>query len=127
SPAWPSSGGAGVSRSMGGIRTPLGTTAGRIEGGVLALVDFGEGGRGKGRFSPFTRPSSPAFAPAFSPAFSPALNATSGCHPTVSRPRADRANSPTSTPPAVPTAWCTPWARAAGNTPTSFAVGPHVR
>src|SRR5256886_13806786 len=112
---------------MGGIRTPLGTTAGRIEGGVLALVDFGEGRRGKGasasllkpRFSPFPLPPSPAF--------SPVLSTTSGCHPTVSRPRADRANSPTSTPPAVPTAWCTPWARAAGNTPTSFAVGPHVR
>src|SRR6266702_4585424 len=52
-----------------------------------------------------------------SPVFSRLLSTTNGCHPTVSKPRADRANSPTSTPPAVPTVWCTPWARAAGSTP----------
>src|SRR2546430_435868 len=125
SPASPSPGGAGFNKSTGGIKTPFGTTAGRTDGGVFTFRDFGEGGSVKGasgfltsRFSAFPLPPSLAC--------SRVLSTTSGCQPTVRRPNADSANTPTSTPPAVPTVWCTPWARAAGNTPTSLAVGDHA-
>ena len=126
SPASPSSGGAGFNKSMGGINTPAGTTGGRAGGGVFSFRAFGEGGRRKGasgfrasRVSPFPLPPSPAF----SAAFSRVLRATSGCHPIVRIPRADSANTPTSTPPAVPTVRCTAWASTAGSMPTSCAVG----
>src|SRR3989441_10195047 len=54
SPASPSSGGAGLSRSIGGISTPLGTTTGRTEAGVFGfggLGDLGEAGTEIGRAS----------------------------------------------------------------------------
>src|SRR5438309_612188 len=62
---------------MGGINTPLGTTAGRASGGVFGFLAIGEGGRGKGALgfalstgfspSPFSPPPSPAFPPALPP------------------------------------------------------------
>src|SRR5437773_8707874 len=65
--------------------------------------------------SPIPHPPSRFAGPA-----SRVLSATSGCHPTVRIPSADRANNPMSTPPAVPRALTTPAPAHAGIRPISF-------
>src|SRR5207247_11349892 len=111
-------------RWMGGVGAPGGTGGGRREaGGVgLDLVEMRDAGCGmRGSVSGVDSfgtwrlglAASPAsrislLASRFAIPVSRVLNATSGCQPTVRIPRAESANSPTSVPPAVPTAWWTP-------------------
>ncbi len=137
--ASPSSGGAGFRSSSGGMSTPSGTGVGRDGGTGLTLRVFpdttpSEAGTGAGGFAT----SSPAASPFFplraggraitaSPAPLAARSSTNGCHPTEKIPNAESRNRPTNAPPAVPTAWCTPWASTAGTRPTSFWVALQAR
>jgi len=101
SPASPSSGGAGCSRSMGGNQYAFGDNGRRACGGVSALGIWGRGD-GDGRsgrltsashLSPFLFPIFPAaLLRAFSPTTSWVLKAASGCQPTVRIPSAESAN-----------------------------------
>src|SRR5439155_20021238 len=65
--------------------------------------------------SPIPHPPSRFAGPA-----SRVLSATSGCHPLVRIPSAERANNPISTPPAVPRAPTGPAPPHAGSRPISF-------
>ena len=129
-----------VRRSIGGMSAPAGTGGGRREGGGMGLVprafaafnaatvrsrpvSLDSGARAG--WSGFGGPRVPALASRLPSPVSRVLKATSGCHPTVRIPSADRANNPTRTPPAVPSAPCTRAARYPGNSPTSRSVRLH--
>ena len=114
---------------MGGISTPSGTITGLGAGELFCFRSFGKRETGivvsgcTGGASLTAPFCFGGFAVSRFPIpVSRVRSTTSGCHPTVSKPSAESANSPTSTPPAVPTTWWTPWASSAGTRPTSFCV-----